>query len=283
MMRWEKFRSDALESERKLKIPLVVTTHKMIKYSGRKSEPVQVKKEKGMEDTVPVEAPKKHSIPVANSGAMVEINTSLLRVKEEEAATPDMYFQDDQEESDEEEDDDDPSTSQAEVKEEQQSEEEEEEVNEMVEIIDINYINVDTGAGNVRRIPVQPFKQRQRKLPEPVIRPKRDTPSVYKKCDGQQNNNESSADDSNYHPPPRKFAKYDSDDFVTIPPPKDRAPKKEKKVTEMAELQVTRINTDIPLLCPLCNGAFTTYNLFKKHFDDEHENDVLPGRTMVSG
>lgn len=287
MMRWEKFRSDALESERKLKMPLVVTTHKMTKYYGRKSEPVQVlvKREKGTEDTVPVEAPKKQILPVVNStGAMVEINPSLLQVKEEKGTTPDTSFQDDmdmdQEESEEEEDND-PSTSQVdEMKDEEESEEEE--YNEMVEIIDMNYINVDTGVGKVRRIPVKPMKQRQRKLPEPVLRPQRDTPSVYRKSDGHQNNNESSAEDGTYQPPPRKFAKYASDEFVTIPPPKDRAPKKEKKVTEMAELQVTRINTDIPLLCPLCNGAFTTYNIFKKHFDDEHENDVLPGRTMVS-
>lgn len=86
--------------------------------------------------------------------------------------------------------------------------------------------------------------------------------------------------------PPRQSSKRKTASIYKFPREVNSTPqegttlntKKKKAIEWKNNPKAFPVNPDIPFHCPLCNVAFTTFHLFKTHFELEHENDVLPVR-----
>lgn len=119
-------------------------------------------------------------------------------------------------------------------------------------------------------------KYKKRVFPVRAPRAKRNTPSLFKypgaakslkwmKAEVQDAVEEEDEDD---------FATDDEEEDQAQEQEKDEVPAKKPKLQSL--VQVIPHLQKAPLQCPLCNGVFSSVENFKKHFDEEHEDDVSP-------
>lgn len=128
----------------------------------------------------------------------------------------------------------------------------------LVDIIPLNSLR----AGKSR------MARKKRAFGEAITRPKRNTPSIYKF--------------------PHQLKKEKIKRKVGhLQPLEYPVPKLERETKPAGagpeELRVMRVNPNIPLQCPKCNGVFTTFHYFREHFEEEHENDFFPPRSNNNG
>lgn len=267
--RFLKFRADALESEKKLKVPVVE-----IEIHLNKVPKIMKKEKEDQVDEAGLPIVKKRMGRPPKAMVSIPKPESPIKIKVEPPEDEEGGDKDDPSDhsSNSVEDSKDFALQNNTHRAQNTTTPAAEDGNELIEIIDMNDIKLEK---EEEPAPLPKKKMPRKPLKAAIKPPKRDTPSVYK----FPGISTIKKDRKPYTFKQDKSSKEEAEAELQRKLMRLKVEQNEKRrYVQESQLKVERVNADIPLLCPLCNAAFSTYYLFRQHFDEEHENDVLPSR-----